>query len=151
MEAKKPKHGRSGVSTYGHESRLWLQIKFSRLIYGSFFIGLRPRGIKIIKPNKLTSSRGGEEKNLACVLTDAAATINLQVICCRHLSPNPCRYSQSLKDPIFDFLIVTGKANYSQVLDIVQGLVDTGADVTVIRDPEWPDRCGFWPGVCDRH
>ncbi|XP_074984843.1 uncharacterized protein LOC142072199 [Caretta caretta] len=31
------------------------------------------------------------------------------------------------------------------------GLVDTGADVTVIRDPEWPDRCGFWPGVCDRH
>ncbi|CAM2096712.1 unnamed protein product [Caretta caretta] len=31
------------------------------------------------------------------------------------------------------------------------GLVDTGADVTVIRDLEWPDRCGFRPGVCDRH
>nr|XP_048723916.1 uncharacterized protein LOC125644273 [Caretta caretta] len=31
------------------------------------------------------------------------------------------------------------------------GLVDTGADVTVIRDLEWPDRCGFQLGVCDRH
>ncbi|CAM2118328.1 unnamed protein product [Caretta caretta] len=31
------------------------------------------------------------------------------------------------------------------------GLVDTGADVTVIRDLEWPDHCGFRPGVCDRH
>ncbi|XP_073209994.1 uncharacterized protein [Lepidochelys kempii] len=31
------------------------------------------------------------------------------------------------------------------------GLVDTGADVTVIRDLEWPDRCGFQPGVCDQH
>ncbi|XP_073187963.1 endogenous retrovirus group K member 9 Gag polyprotein-like [Lepidochelys kempii] len=31
------------------------------------------------------------------------------------------------------------------------GLVDTGADVTVIRDQDWPDRCGFRPGVCDWH
>ncbi|CAM4688286.1 unnamed protein product [Lepidochelys olivacea] len=31
------------------------------------------------------------------------------------------------------------------------GLVDTGADVTVIHDLEWPDRCGFQLSVCDRH
>ncbi|CAM4605202.1 unnamed protein product [Caretta caretta] len=31
------------------------------------------------------------------------------------------------------------------------GLVDTGADVTVIHDLEWPDHCGFQLGVCDRH
>ncbi|CAM4595167.1 unnamed protein product [Lepidochelys kempii] len=31
------------------------------------------------------------------------------------------------------------------------GLVDTGADVTVIRDLEWPDHCGFQLSVCDQH
>ncbi|CAM2112551.1 unnamed protein product [Caretta caretta] len=52
----------------------------------------------------------------------------------------------------FSFMNLYSRVSDASLIRFVDpGLVDTGADVTVIRDLEWPNRCGFQLGVCDQH